>query len=75
TGNLDAALASEVMDLFRRFNEVGVTVVVATHDQHLVRGSGRRQIVLADGHLATADARLPDNTLPDLGLPFIEARR
>ncbi|HEY6453017.1 MAG TPA: cell division ATP-binding protein FtsE, partial [Steroidobacteraceae bacterium] len=47
TGNLDAALASEVMDLFRRFNEVGVTVVVATHDQHLVRGSGRRQIVLA----------------------------
>lgn len=75
TGNLDAALASEVMDLFRRFNEVGVTVVVATHDQHLVRGSGRRQIVLADGHLATADATLPDNTLPDLGLPFIEARR
>jgi ABC-type ATPase involved in cell division len=34
------------MGLFQRFNEVGVTVVVATHDQSLVRASGRRQIVL-----------------------------
>lgn len=51
TGNLDATLAAEVMGLFRRFNEVGVTVVVATHDLHLVHESGLRQIVLADGHL------------------------
>ena len=54
TGNLDAALASEVMGLFRRFNAVGVTVVVATHDQHLVDTSGRRQIVLEDGRLLAA---------------------
>ena len=46
TGNLDATLAAEVMGLFARFNEVGVTVVVATHDQPLVRASGRREIVL-----------------------------
>ncbi len=46
TGNLDATLAAEVMGLFQRFNEVGVTVVVATHDQLLVRASGRREIVL-----------------------------
>ena len=30
----------EVMRLFRRFQEVGVTVVVATHDVHLVREFG-----------------------------------
>ena len=53
TGNLDATLAAEVMGLFRRFNEVGVTVVVATHDLQLVRASGLRQIVLDDGHLGT----------------------
>ncbi len=47
TGNLDATLAAEVMGLFARFNEVGVTVVVATHDLNLVRASGRREIVLA----------------------------
>ena len=40
TGNLDPQLASEVMALFRRLNEVGVTVVVATHDLQLVRESG-----------------------------------
>ena len=49
TGNLDADAAAEVMGLFRRFNEVGVTVVVATHDLHLVRESGLREIVLEDG--------------------------
>jgi len=52
TGNLDATLASEVMGLFRRFNEVGVTVVFATHDLHLVASSGRRQIVLEEGREA-----------------------
>jgi cell division transport system ATP-binding protein len=51
TGNLDATLAAEVMGLFRRFNEVGVTVVVATHDLPLVHQSGLREIVLDDGRL------------------------
>jgi cell division transport system ATP-binding protein len=51
TGNLDAELAAEVMGLFRRFNEVGVTVVVATHDLQLVHTSGKRNIVLDDGRL------------------------
>jgi cell division transport system ATP-binding protein len=51
TGNLDAALAEEVMGLFKRFNEVGVTVIVATHDLHLVQESGKREIVLDAGRL------------------------
>ena len=49
TGNLDAALAAEVMELFGRFNRVGVTVIIATHDQHLVRQSGLREVTLAAG--------------------------
>jgi cell division transport system ATP-binding protein len=55
TGNLDATLAGEVMGLFGRFNDVGVTVVVATHDQPLVEASGRRQIVLEDGRLTAGE--------------------
>jgi cell division transport system ATP-binding protein len=51
TGNLDAALAEEVMGLFKRFSEVGVTVIVATHDLHLVRESGKREIVLDEGRV------------------------
>jgi cell division transport system ATP-binding protein len=66
TGNLDATLAGEVVRLLRRLNEVGVTVLIATHDQHLVRESGLREIVLHDGRL------LDQPTLP---LPVIEARR
>jgi cell division transport system ATP-binding protein len=49
TGNLDPDLALEVMRLFRRFQDVGVTVVVATHDIHLVREFGQREIVLDNG--------------------------
>jgi cell division transport system ATP-binding protein len=51
TGNLDPDLSVEVMRLFRRFQDVGVTVVVATHDLHLVREFGQRVIVLEGGHL------------------------
>jgi cell division transport system ATP-binding protein len=51
TGNLDPDLALEVMRLFKRFQEVGVTVVVATHDVHLVREFGQREIVIEGGHV------------------------
>ncbi len=36
TGNLDAASATEILDIFESFNRVGVTVVVATHDPHWI---------------------------------------
>ena len=51
TGNLDPDLSLEVMRLFRRFQDVGVTVVVATHDLHLVREFGQRVIVLENGQV------------------------
>jgi cell division transport system ATP-binding protein len=51
TGNLDPDLSLEVMRLFRRFQDVGVTVVVATHDLHLVREFGQRVIELENGRL------------------------
>jgi cell division transport system ATP-binding protein len=51
TGNLDPDLSLEVMRLFRRFQDVGVTVVVATHDIHLVREFGQREIVLDNGQV------------------------
>jgi cell division transport system ATP-binding protein len=54
TGNLDPQLALEIMRLFKRFNDVGVTVVVATHDVHLIDAVGARRIALADGQLAPA---------------------
>jgi cell division transport system ATP-binding protein len=51
TGNLDPQLAVEIMNLFKRFNEVGVTVVIATHDVHLIEHFGARRIILGDGRV------------------------
>jgi cell division transport system ATP-binding protein len=51
TGNLDPDLALEIMKLFRRFQDVGVTVIVATHDLHVVHEFGQREIVLDSGQI------------------------
>ena len=55
TGNLDPDLALEVMKLFKRFSEVGVTVVVASHDVHLIDQVGARRIVLSEGRIVGGD--------------------
>ncbi len=52
TGNLDPDLSLEVMRIFRRFNEVGVTLLVASHDIHLIDKLGCRRIELDRGRLA-----------------------
>jgi len=54
TGNLDPGLALEVMRLFQRFQDVGTTVVIATHDLHIVREFSRREISLEDGRIVDA---------------------
>jgi cell division transport system ATP-binding protein len=56
TGNLDPDLALEVMKLFKRFSEVGVTVVVASHDVHLIEQVGARRIVLRAGRVVGEDS-------------------
>ena len=53
TGNLDPAMAMEVMELFRRFNEVGVSVLVATHAVGLIKKLPYRVIHLDKGQLTT----------------------
>jgi cell division transport system ATP-binding protein len=53
TGNLDPDLALEVMNLFQRFNAVGVTVLVATHDVHLLERFRVRRVHIEQGRLAS----------------------
>lgn len=54
TGNLDPDLSLEVMRIFRRFNEVGVTLLIASHDIALIDKLGCRRIELDGGKLAQA---------------------
>jgi len=52
TGNLDPDLSLEVMRIFRRFNEVGVTLLIASHDLSLIDRMGCRRVALENGRLA-----------------------
>ena len=51
TGNLDPDLSREIMNLFLAFNQVGVTMLIATHDLELVRELRRPVIRLHEGRL------------------------
>ena len=46
TGNLDPALAHDIMHTFKQFNELGSTVIIASHDQMLIESMKKRIIVL-----------------------------
>ena len=56
TGNLDPQLSSEIMSLFEAFNQVGVTVLIATHDMPLICRLRHRIVTLSSGSLVAGDA-------------------
>jgi cell division transport system ATP-binding protein len=49
TGNLDPELSRDIMQLFEQFNQVGTTVIVASHDRDLIESMGMRIIELTNG--------------------------
>ncbi|WDT75743.1 MAG: cell division ATP-binding protein FtsE [Candidatus Manganitrophus sp.] len=51
TGNLDEFLSVEIMDLLKNIHISGTTVIVATHNQHLMTKMGKRTIVLQKGKI------------------------
>ncbi len=51
TGNLDPQLAAEIMQLFASLPALGTSVLVASHDLHLVKRMRRRVLVLDHGRL------------------------
>ncbi len=51
TGNLDPQLSMEIMKLFQEFNQVGVTILIASHALDLIRQLGLRTLVLQEGRL------------------------
>lgn len=51
TGNLDPELSAEIMHLFEQFNQVGVTVLIASHDLSLIARLPYRMMTLRRGEL------------------------
>ena len=51
TGNLDPQRSREIMDLLKRINELGTTVLVVTHERDLVNRFGQRVVAIEDGKI------------------------
>ncbi len=54
TGNLDAAMSDEIIDLFKDFNDHGVTVLIATHETRHIERLQKRVIALGRGHMVAS---------------------
>ena len=63
TGNLDPELSKEIMGLFEAFNEVGVSVLIATHDHDLISRLDHRLLTLSGGKLVR-DGRTTELAVP-----------
>ena len=51
TGNLDPILSISIMKLLEQFNQVGVSILIATHDLSLIAGMKHRIIMLKGGRI------------------------
>ena len=56
TGNVDPSLSAEIMNMLLRINKMGITVVVVTHEQHLVDQLNQRVVRIEKGRVV-ADSR------------------
>ena len=57
TGNLDPDTSQDIMMLLERINRTGTTVLMATHDNHIVDSMRRRVIELDNGRVVREEAR------------------
>ncbi|HYM38317.1 MAG TPA: cell division ATP-binding protein FtsE [Nitrospiraceae bacterium] len=57
TGNMDAELAREIVELFKTINARGTTVLVATHNRQVIEQVGRRVITLDQGKVVSDEGK------------------
>jgi ABC-type lipoprotein export system ATPase subunit len=73
TGNLDSHTGTEIMNMLRDFNrQLGMTVVMVTHERALAERYAQRMIFLADGKLVGDEA---NPAASGMDLPRVEAGR
>jgi len=57
TGNLDSKRSLEIIDLFKKINSRGSTVIIITHEEHIARNANRT-IRLLDGKIVSDTERI-----------------
>ncbi|MFA5291140.1 MAG: cell division ATP-binding protein FtsE [Candidatus Paceibacterota bacterium] len=55
TGNLDPITSAEIIEIFKKINEIGTTIILTTHNKKIVDSLGRRVITLERGQVARDD--------------------
>ena len=65
TGNVDDAMAARILHLFLELNRLGTTLVIATHNQSLVRQFNKPQIHLSQGSLEIIQPMMTIETTED----------
>ncbi|MBX7131832.1 MAG: ATP-binding cassette domain-containing protein [Fimbriimonadaceae bacterium] len=73
TGNLDPAHSMEIMDILRRLNDRGVTVLVASHDMAVVEKMQKRVVTLHDGEIVSDERAGVPQEEPVLAAALIES--
>lgn len=63
TGNLDPELSAEIMHLFEQFNQVGVSLLIASHDLSLIAQMHYRTLVMKDGRLVQDQVDSPESVI------------
>ena len=58
TGNLDSASTVEIMDIFKKLNNEGVTIVIVTHE-HDIAEQAKRIITFKDGEIQSDERHRP----------------
>jgi macrolide transport system ATP-binding/permease protein len=73
TGNLDSKTSDEMLDLFRKLNQEGVTVILVTHDEHVARVA-KRVIRIHDGQVQS-DETPPAPAAAEVPRPQLDTSR
>ena len=73
TGNLDSRTSIEIMGIFQKLNEQGITLVMVTHELDIARYC-RRVIVMRDG-LVRSDEAVQDRSIASVELARLEAEQ
>ena len=61
TGNLDTAMGAQIMDLLKRLNGGGLTIVMVTHEDEVAAHAGGR-IIMRDGRIARREGQAAEET-------------
>jgi putative ABC transport system ATP-binding protein len=71
TGNLDTQTSIEIMGVFQKLNDQGITIIMVTHELDVARFT-KRMVVLRDGKIVT-DEPVPNRSLAGLELQRLYA--